>query len=878
MTIGPEEEQNIWPGAQSRPTQNYQEQASTARVDGMASAEAIFRNRPIQPAGYQVGQIVSGHYEILELVGKGGMSLVYKARHALIDQLRAIKVLVAPNDPGGRALLRFQEEARLAMQLEHANIVRVLEFAYPADGQPFMVMDYIEGRSLEQELALFKRLSAERAIIIANQVIDALEYIHSKGIIHRDLKPANLILLKDTDARGNTQVSGKIKLIDFGIAKKLIDDDEDSRLVTPSGEIVGSPQHMSPEQCAGEPMDERSEIYSLGCILYEMLSGKPPIQGKNALDTLRMQTSVEPRPLASLVESSEAKALAPVVHHCLAKDPDERYQSLSDLRAALKQKQKNKSKVKLFVAATAGGLLVSFASGFMLSQTLKSTSTALPITNGSASQKDASASKITPEISAFVSNMLSSNDNIEAITKYPAMRDNKYRREAESLLQDLNLAATLNSKLSSRLDKLAFDDRDYVELSLQKSIFDLASKRSSEKDSKATKVETERLKTLYLLAAAQSAVWLPDINPHHYFWNTMEAAEKLKDKDPNKGCPSFFCGDFYHSLGDNWDARKAYDHAADAFNEQFGPLALYTAVAHAQKYKCEVDDTSIRKHIARCNRTIDALDDLIARNDHVPLASTSRAELLARMVQAKPAEYTERAKRSIEQGINLLLKDGDNSSMSYARHIVALDLVNGQSGNHDRESLVQALGIYLAHGSIGQAAALARDLSNLYISPDKINVRLRLLNTARDLYQKLRKAGLDQQENMRDCCIALGQVQSDQGSGKYVDAKASLANLAEALTIQKERINAKKDDEFDYKKEHWPLARIEYFKARAYLVQLEPRLAKSSLTAAENALKVNLEFLETYADKEHHKESYLKDKNERLALKNQIEQAMREVK
>jgi hypothetical protein len=170
------------------------------------------------------------------------------------------------------------------------------------------------------------------------------------------------------------------------------------------------------------------------------------------------------------------------------------------------------------------------------------------------------------------------------------MRDNKYRREAESLLQDLNLAATLNSKLSSRLDKLAFDDRDYVELSLQKSIFDLASKRSSEKDSKATKVETERLKTLYLLAAAQSAVWLPDINPHHYFWNTMEAAEKLKDTDPNKGWPSFFCGDFYHSLGDNWDARKAYDHAADAFNEQFGPLALYTAVAHAQKYKCEVDD------------------------------------------------------------------------------------------------------------------------------------------------------------------------------------------------------------------------------------------------------------------------------------------------
>jgi hypothetical protein len=97
-------------------------------------------------------------------------------------------------------------------------------------------------------------------------------------------------------------------------------------------------------------------------------------------------------------------------------------------------------------------------------------------------------------------------------------------------------------------------------------------------------------------------------------------------------------------------------------------------------------------------------------------------------------------REALSRASTLLLKDGDNASMSYARHIVALDLVNGQSGNHDRESMIQALGIYLAHGSIGQAAALARDLSNLYISPDKINVRLRLLNTARDLYQKLRKA------------------------------------------------------------------------------------------------------------------------------------------
>ncbi|HNA74252.1 MAG TPA: serine/threonine-protein kinase, partial [Candidatus Obscuribacter sp.] len=307
---------------------NRQEQEHTQRVDGMTSAESVIARGPTSVSGYRPGQIIGGHYEVIELVGKGGMSLVYKTRHLLLNQLRAIKIILPQMDKDGRGLQRFQQEAKLATLLEHKNIVRTMEFASPSDGPPFLVMDFVEGRSLEQELSVLQRLSAERAVKIVLQIADALEYILSQGIIHRDLKPGNIILVKEKSHPGKGMPQDLVKLIDFGIARTITPDGDDSQgiLYTPTGEVVGSPQHMSPEQCAGETLDERSEIYSLGCILYELLAGKPPIVGKNSLDTLRLQASVEARPLNKVVpDTAHIKELSRITSTCLEKDPEHRY-------------------------------------------------------------------------------------------------------------------------------------------------------------------------------------------------------------------------------------------------------------------------------------------------------------------------------------------------------------------------------------------------------------------------------------------------------------------------------------------------------------------------------------------------------------------------
>jgi len=314
-----------------------EEQERTTRVDGMASFERIVADGYTGMTGYQKGHIVGGHYEIEDFIGTGGMSRVYKVRHLLVNEPRAIKVLL-PQDRSeqAKALLRFQKEARMAMRLEHANIVRTMEFCSPSDGPPFLVMDYVEGRSLEQELSVLQRLTPERAVEIILQVASAVQHLLEKEILHRDLKPGNIILNRLKN--GATQV----KLIDFGIATALYQEDEEdedfpaSQVLTPAGEVIGSPQHMSPEACAGDNVDERSEIYSLGCILYEMLVGKPPILGKNALDTLRMQASVEPRPINKVLPKGEGiEQLSQIVSKCLEKEPEQRFQTIDEFKEEL---------------------------------------------------------------------------------------------------------------------------------------------------------------------------------------------------------------------------------------------------------------------------------------------------------------------------------------------------------------------------------------------------------------------------------------------------------------------------------------------------------------------------------------------------------------
>ncbi len=330
-----------------------------------------------------IGQVIGGHYEVMECIGKGGMSVVYKCRHQLINQFRAVKVLLPHRDGESDFLLRFQLEATAASRLDNKHIVRVHDFAAPEASAPYLVMDYAEGQGLGDEIDKLGRLPVKRALAIFVQILDAIGHTHARGVIHRDLKPDNILLVNDEEEGADF-----VKLIDFGIAKLTAADKLQPQGLTPTGEIFGSPQYMSPEQCAGLTMDVRSEIYSLGCILYEMLSGKAPLMGKSVLDTLNMQAHTPPIPLAKLSLHPPLNipdGLDDILLRCLAKKPEERFQTTDDLRKAITRlpsfDRRKRLQSKMLQQAGAPGLgllavavIASFGLGFGAAKLLPGTS------------------------------------------------------------------------------------------------------------------------------------------------------------------------------------------------------------------------------------------------------------------------------------------------------------------------------------------------------------------------------------------------------------------------------------------------------------------------------------------------------------------------
>ncbi|MBX9671303.1 MAG: serine/threonine protein kinase [Candidatus Obscuribacterales bacterium] len=263
------------------------------------------------------GTVIAQHYEILSMIGHGSMGTVYKARHLLIDQIRAIKILhVRANN---QIVRRFHQEAKATMKLSHTNIVRVFEFGMePELEQPYLVMEFVEGESLVDMLSREGKLPEERALRMTKQLCEALGHSHSHGVIHRDLKPANIIVTKDNTG------DESVKIVDFGIAKITSDDRQN---LTQTGEVFGTPLYMSPEQCSGGKVDFRSDIYSLGCVVYECLTGKPPFQGASALATIMMHVDDD----ADINLDNLSSRAHSLILGCLVVDPDKRYQSMEQL-------------------------------------------------------------------------------------------------------------------------------------------------------------------------------------------------------------------------------------------------------------------------------------------------------------------------------------------------------------------------------------------------------------------------------------------------------------------------------------------------------------------------------------------------------------------
>ncbi|MBM3465096.1 MAG: Stk1 family PASTA domain-containing Ser/Thr kinase [Armatimonadetes bacterium] len=265
-----------------------------------------------------IGQVLRGRYEVVELIGEGGMARVYRGNDRRLSRPVVLKVLRSDFTSDPEFLERFQREASAAARLAHANIVKVYDVD-EEDGVPFMVMEYYAAEDAKQILRREGRLEPRRATQIAISVLDALDYAHSQGIIHRDLKPHNILI---TDR-------GEVKITDFGIAKALSSDS-----LTRTGTMVGSAHYFSPEQAQGQKVGPASDIYSLGIVLYEMISGRVPFTGDNPVTVGLKHVQEEPASLESL-GARISPALEDAVMKALQKNPGQRFADAKSFSAAL---------------------------------------------------------------------------------------------------------------------------------------------------------------------------------------------------------------------------------------------------------------------------------------------------------------------------------------------------------------------------------------------------------------------------------------------------------------------------------------------------------------------------------------------------------------
>jgi serine/threonine protein kinase len=270
------------------------------------------------------GPVIFEHYEILNTIGRGGMGIIYRARNCNDNAMVALKVLRTDLLVDPVSMRRFEHEATAASRLEHPNLIRVREFGLSRFGQPYLTMDFLDGVELQTLLSHCERLDLPMFVNIFTQICDAMGYAHSKGLIHRDLKPGNIMLVK-----GPTGVD-TVKIIDFGIAKIL--GEENRNGITTTGEMLGSPAYMSPEQCGGVALDSRSDIYSLGCVMYEAISGWLPFRNESAIGTIMMQVNDRPTSFGVLCPHIPVpEELERIIFKAMEKDPGDRYQTAVDL-------------------------------------------------------------------------------------------------------------------------------------------------------------------------------------------------------------------------------------------------------------------------------------------------------------------------------------------------------------------------------------------------------------------------------------------------------------------------------------------------------------------------------------------------------------------
>ncbi|MBI2251909.1 MAG: protein kinase [Armatimonadetes bacterium] len=279
-----------------------------------------------------IGKILNNRYKIEEKIGEGGMAVIYKAKDLRLNRLVALKILRAEFLSDAEFVERFLKEANFSAKLSHPNCLNIYDVE-KTENLLYIVMEYFESKNLKEIIKIEAPFSIEKALEIIQNIISALEYAHQSGIIHRDIKPHNILINQE----------GLVKITDFGIAKAI-----SSTTLTQNGNLIGSVHYLSPEQAQGKEVNLTSDIYSLGIIIYEMLTGKLPFQGENIVEIALKQVQEEPV-LPSSLNPKIPPFLEKIILKILAKDPQKRCQNIAELKEDLKvvYKEIKKEKVDL---------------------------------------------------------------------------------------------------------------------------------------------------------------------------------------------------------------------------------------------------------------------------------------------------------------------------------------------------------------------------------------------------------------------------------------------------------------------------------------------------------------------------------------------------
>jgi serine/threonine-protein kinase len=306
-----------------------------------------------------IGIIIGGRYKVIKAVGAGSMGVVYKAIQISSGREMAVKVLTSAEGPDSAHLRRFRREARAVSSLSHENIVRLYDFGFMEDGQPYIVTEFVKGRTLAQILRERGRLPLSDVLPIARQVCHAVDEAHRVGVVHRDLKPENIILQEPEQRPGAPQKVGLanklVKVVDFGVAK-IASDASSSASLTMEGKVCGSPGYMSPEQCKGFNVDVTSDIYSLGIILFEVISGHRPFSADSVMGLLFMHVNEQPPLMNALcLDLNVPSEVEQVVRKALQKESYDRQQSALELWKEFESACHGRGTAKVPVVQAASG-------------------------------------------------------------------------------------------------------------------------------------------------------------------------------------------------------------------------------------------------------------------------------------------------------------------------------------------------------------------------------------------------------------------------------------------------------------------------------------------------------------------------------------------